>query len=336
MGCSLIRKKNTLGHRGMKGFSLVELMIAMVISLILSGGMILMFTNANSNYQQLTNTTRQLENGRYAMQVMRDDIRMAGFYGEFTRLMIPNTLPSACDLDLATLNSAWRRFPVQGAAAGDGAGVNGCLPDFRTGTNVLVVRRVSSVATETPLQTNLQNGVIYLQSRRDTAILRDFDSTETANDIFNLRKRDGVTPADVRRMMVHIYFIRDCNVCTDGGDNTPTLWRRELSGAGFTSIPIAEGIEDMRIQYGIDTNGDGSPNEYQLAPFANVGNWGNVVSVSVHLLARSTEPTPGHTDNQSYTLGWDITVGPFNDAFKRQVFSTIARVENLSSRRESQ
>ena len=312
------------------GFSLIELMIAMVIGLILTGGMILMFTSANSNFQQLTNTSRQLENGRYALQALRDDIRMAGFYGEFTQLLTPNALPLACNM--AELDNAWRRLPVQGAAAGGAAGVSGCLPDFLADTNVLVVRRASTVAT--PF-VNLQDGVTYLQTRRENGILQTLNVGDDPTAIFTLTNRDGTTPADVRRMMVNIYFVRGCSVCGAGGDNIPTLWRSELTGAGFVSTPIAAGIENMQLQYGIDSDGDGSPNDYQAAPFADVADWGDVVSVSVRLLARNTEAAAGHTDNRTYDLG-NLSVGPFNDAFKRQVFTTVARVENLSSRRESQ
>ena len=316
-----------LSRRSVEGFSLIELMIAMVIGLILTGGMILMFTSANSNFQQLTNTSRQLENGRYALQTLREDIRMAGFYGEFTQLLTPNALPSACSL--TDLDDAWRRLPVQGTLNGGAAGVAGCLPDFRPDTNVLVVRRTSTVAT--PFA-NLQDGVTYLQTRRENAILATFSAGDSAADTFTLTNRDG-TPAEVRRLLVHIYFIRNCNVCGAGGDNTPTLWRSEYSGSGFTSVPIAEGIENLQVQYGVDADNDGSPDDYWAAQNVDLADWGDVVAVSIRLLARNPEPTPGHNDNREYDLA-NLTVGPFNDTFKRQVFSAVARVENTSSRRE--
>ena len=48
----------------------------------------------------------------------------------------------------------------------------------------------------------------------------------------------------------------------DGGNPIPTLKMRELTVTGdvagwSTPVTLAEGIENMQIDYGVDTNGDG-------------------------------------------------------------------------------
>lgn len=63
-------------------------------------------------------------------------------------------------------------------------------------------------------------------------------------------------------------------------------------------------------------------------------NLSNVVLVKIYVLARNLERTPGYTDAKTYTLG-SLTLGPYHDAFKRHVFSTTVRLNNISSRRES-
>lgn len=60
----------------------------------------------------------------------------------------------------------------------------------------------------------------------------------------------------------------------------------------------------------------------------------NVVAAKIYVLARSKEPSPGYTDTKTYTLG-GTTLGPFNDGYKRHVFSTSIRLNNVSGRRET-
>jgi type IV pilus assembly protein PilW len=60
----------------------------------------------------------------------------------------------------------------------------------------------------------------------------------------------------------------------------------------------------------------------------------NVVAARIYVLARSLETTQGYTDTKTYQLG-DISMGPFNDGFKRHVYSTTARLVNPASRRDT-
>ena len=59
----------------------------------------------------------------------------------------------------------------------------------------------------------------------------------------------------------------------------------------------------------------------------------NVTSVRIYVLARSRERSPNYTDSKTYTLGSAGNVGPFNDNFKRHVFTTTVRLTNISGRR---
>lgn len=67
--------------RNARGFSLVELMIALVLGLVLSAGIIQVFL-ANRQSQRVEQTVARLqENGRIALDIITQDLRMAGFYG---------------------------------------------------------------------------------------------------------------------------------------------------------------------------------------------------------------------------------------------------------------
>ena len=58
----------------------------------------------------------------------------------------------------------------------------------------------------------------------------------------------------------------------------------------------------------------------------------NTVVVKIYVLARNSASTAGYTDAKTYSLG-STTLGPFNDGFRRHVFQTTVRLNNISGRR---
>ena len=65
------------------GLSLIELMVAMTIGLLIFAGLATLFSNASSSQHELRRTSQQIENGRYAMDVLIQDLQLAGYFGEF-------------------------------------------------------------------------------------------------------------------------------------------------------------------------------------------------------------------------------------------------------------
>ena len=65
------------------GFSLVELMIALVISLILTAGVIQVYLSSKSAYSTNQALASVQENGRFGLNFLTRDIRMADFWGCF-------------------------------------------------------------------------------------------------------------------------------------------------------------------------------------------------------------------------------------------------------------
>lgn len=310
--------------RQQRGFSLVEMMVALTVSVVLLLGVSNVIISSSQSYGELTRSSQQLENGRYALQVLRDDIRHAGFYGEFSGLKVPASMPNSCTLSATALRDAVDA-PVQGYAAAGTAPIS-CLPGYMGG-DVLVIRRSS---TQVTAAASLKTLNYYIQARSNEVIV---DQGDVPGD-FSLKKKDGATTADIRKYVVHIYYLRNCSDCSGTGDGVPSLWRREIQDetGNFTSTPVAEGIENMQLRYGLDDNDDGTPDRYVALP-GSTAEWESVVAVEVNLLARSTEASPGFTDTKSYVLG-DVTVTP-GGSFKRHAFNAVVRAMNLSSRKET-
>ncbi len=62
------------------GFSLVEIMIALLIGLFLLGGVLQLFSATSQSYRMQSNLARLQENGRFALDFLEHDIRMAGYW----------------------------------------------------------------------------------------------------------------------------------------------------------------------------------------------------------------------------------------------------------------
>ena len=338
-------------RRRQAGLSLIELMIALSIGLFLLLGLVAVFSNSNRTYIDLSRASQQIENGRFAVQVMTDDISLAGYYGRYAlQLTVPGALPDTCETaTMATLRSG-AALPIQGYNAPASSPITACLPaaNHVANTDILVVRRSDSFATALG---SLAGGQVYMQSNADpTSGTNPIIALGSAAN-FTLTNRDGATIAPVRKYHVHIYFVAPCSipngggtVCTgaadDGGSPIPTLKRLELTvdPADNTRkmylVSLVEGIENLQVDYGVDTDTDGVPNgPYVTAP-ASVADWANVVAVRVNVLARNLEATGGYTDAKAYDMGVAGTVTP-GGAFKRHVYNTVIRVVNPSSRRES-
>lgn len=70
--------------KSQKGFTLIELMIAIVLGLLISAAMIELFINSKQSYRIQENLSRLQENGRFAMSFLSTDIRMADYVTCYT------------------------------------------------------------------------------------------------------------------------------------------------------------------------------------------------------------------------------------------------------------
>jgi len=92
---------------------------------------------------------------------------------------------------------------------------------------------------------------------------------------------------------------------------------------GYNAQPLLEGVENIQITYGIDNNGDGTADRYDLS--TGVTDWNQVVSVRISLLLQSAEDNIT-TAPQSYTFN-NATVTPA-DRRLRRVFTTTVGLRN--------
>lgn len=373
------------------GLSLVELMIAMTLSLMLLTGLVTFFVNASSNQRELQKNASQIENGRYALDTLIQDLHLTGFYGAFAAYATPSALPDPCDTTESVMLTSLG-MPIQGYQAGSMTAKpsppSSCTlltaANLSAGSDIVVIRHAEPTpilnGTTTSFATTA--GDRYLQANPSTAIIQTGGATATCSTdalgiAATITRKCAVpasvdvcsatctTPAaEIRKMNVHIYFVAPCSVpasgtngvCTgssdDSGSPIPTLKRMELTSSGWSIVPIAEGVEYMKIEYGLDNSptavnantglpGDGVPDAYSLSPA--LADFANAVSVRIDLLVRNSLATAGYTSGKTFKLGIDpaspsnpaVIAGPFSDNFRRHVYAAETRLINMAGRREN-
>lgn len=209
------------------GMSLVEVLVALAIGMFLLLGMVTVFSNSSQTQREMERAGSMIENGRYAISVLTDDLRHAGFYGHFydlSTLTAPSTTPDPCEKDDTDDMLNALAYPIHGFAAANlttradisGTGCTALLTNanLRVGSDVLVLRRVSTALAHDDSTASSGGKAIanmaYLQGFYDTAevqfgnssadVQANATNTNTsthktaANGAVSIRKRDGSYP----------------------------------------------------------------------------------------------------------------------------------------------
>jgi len=94
--------------------------------------------------------------------------------------------------------------------------------------------------------------------------------------------------------------------------------------AGNVAMPIVEGVDEMRILWGVDNDGNNVPDSY--IPYDAGINASRVVSMRVAILVNSGEPIRSRRGEESHVL-FD-TEFPTDDKIARNVFTSTIILRN--------
>jgi type IV pilus assembly protein PilW len=342
-----------------RGFSLVELMVAMTISLMLLAGVVAIFSSSRTSYESTDQRSRLQETGRFALDTISRHIRAAGFVGCARQpTYLSTSLNNATYLQWNFLEGPVRGFQATGATwAPTIAPADPAVepdPDISTptpGSDVLVLRVPArdaipvrlladmgvadgTLSVDTSLTDIRQNDVVLAYSCEAQSVFQvtnynsgtgvishaSIAATATspgnAEDTINYAYRRDVT--EVVPVQTVVYYVDD----STGAPNTTSLFRRVAMNP---SEELLEGVEQMQLQFGVDTNGDLIVDDYRTADL--VTDWRTVISVSVALLVRSIDEFGLDRDPRTYQL-FEVTAPAVNDRRQRDVFMTTASIRN--------
>lgn len=320
-----------------QGLTLVELMVAIALGLMILAGATSIFVRNSRTSDEIKKANQQIENGRYASALLAEELKNAGYLVQLdpTAMPTPNA-PDPCATDVPSLIAAMA-MPVQ--AYDNDTTVPTCINDYKSGTDIIVVRRASTCAVGESGCDAVVSGAVYLQtsgcnhaSELGSGNITNHYAMDTVLTNLTRKRVDCMTAAPIHQYRVHIYYIAN-NYRT--GDGIPTLKRAELGASGFSTVPLVEAIENLQVEYGIDnvSTPTGAPAVYTSSP-ADDQAMRNIVAARLHLLARSATPSIGYNDTRTYALGPGVSYTPGGAAatYKRHVYEATVRVNNTAGR----
>ena len=331
-----------------KGMTLIELMIALTLSLILMAGVLQIFIGNKQTYNVQDAMARLQESGRFAMRFITKDLRMAGFTGcaSINSAINPTNIADIDGDGIADPVANFTGNGLQGWESDDlpvalsstvSLSTGTALGNVLAGTDIVSIKRASDTGVRLTGNMNVVNANIQLLtatvngmfSANDILMVSNCESADifAANNVSggattttiahsnsvnignNLSALYG-TEAEVMRLVNTAYYVGN------NAAGVPSLFRRDMGNAGvIVQQELVEGVEDMQISYGEDTDGDRTANLYRDGD--TVTNWTQVISVRVSMIIRSIE------DNVS-----TVTDATYNDRRLRRTFTTTITIRN--------
>lgn len=325
-----------------QGVTLIELMVALAIGLIATAAMLKVYIDASRIYRFNDGLARLQENGRFALEFIRRDVRAAGFWGCNSDSALSNVINPA--------SNSWINI-----AAGHIEGLNGTARSGQPDTSDSITLRgafssgVSVTSPMTSTSSDITVDSVLGFSKDSPAVISDCENA----DFFSISN----TPSNEASALSHsasgnnvsnelskayqtdarVYQARQITYCIAPGANDaiPALRRLTNPSASQTCSAngdeLIEGIENLQFLYGEDTDadadgngGDGNANRYLAAGTAGL-DIDRVVSLRLSMLVRSIENNLSSTST-SYTFN-GATITP-DDRYLRKVFTTTITLRN--------
>ncbi len=297
--------------------TLIELMIAMLIGLIILGGAISMFITNKRIYRDVTELGELQENGRFVLDLMVRDIRMAGYAGCSNSVASVTDHISTNSSDLASFTDANAIVGTEGSTDSvtiryldpiyDQSTVTALTADMTSGSSDPVsVNQIDDLATGQQVAISDCNGA-------DIFKLTGVDSTNKTLTHTVALSRAYSTGADIDRFVTHKYYI------SNDSDGVPSLYWTNENG----NTVLVHGVDSMQLLYSTGTSSS-------YVDANSVADWTKVVNVKLALLLRSQKQNFNHqADTKTYDL-LGTSVGPFNDHYRRRLFSSTVQIRNRS------
>ncbi len=336
-----------------RGITLVELMVALALSLLLLLGVGTVFVANKQAFRLQESLARVQENGRFALQAIVRDIRNAGYLGCDSRrkLAVHNTLngakwQAALEVPLVGFDAdgnSWTPAPdgdgsptapvaSSTASAKPELASDMIMLNLGIGTGARVIQHnLPSADIKVEPNADIDTGDILLVSdcqfgaifqatnvqnlsTANTNIEHETGSGTPGNSTKNLVRRFG-PQARVIRLASRVYYV------STGTGGEPALFRVDNGG---TPEELVEGIEALQFIFGLDNDGDNVIDAYVRA--SGVGTaWDKVLAVRVQLVARSANDRVLSKDND-YAFNDNVLKG--TDRRLRKQFGATVVLRN--------
>ena len=303
-----------------KGFSLIELMIAITLALIIIGAIGYFYLGTRQAYRSTDNLSQLQENQRVALDVIARDIRMAGYVGCVNIggsqiNVIANTPPSTTPATMAQIykNGAGWTNPTTAPIIARVAGTDVIEIRFASGS-ANVQSKMTSISAQIKIYSNTANfaagDVLMVSDCSSTDIFRATTVSASSSPVTiahasssntaNFLSKVYDTNATIMAFHDVSYFIG-----TNPITGKPELYRFDAGVAAAVPEAIAENVENMQARYGLDSTGNnGAVDAYNtvITPAS-----ANVIALQVGMGFVGTDNYVGTAAQTYYLLGTAYT-----------------------------
>ncbi len=356
-----------------RGFSLIELLVSLAIGSILLAGTVYVYQNGRQTYAINDSVARLQDQGRYVFSIVEPDIEMAGFYG-FTnsaesigyvvgaapsvivataQAMRQNPLPPLDPAPVAVANlpanahECGTNFAVDLLTPAEGSDNTyglGCDPNataggYAAGTDTLTIRH----AGLEPVPARAGRIQLYASRLTSRTSQRLFSDGNPPSAILNADNR-------IHDVIVRSYYVSNNSVDRPG---VPALRVKALTESGgaaqFLDTEVISGVEDLQVQFGIDTgdyngddtidaaadvNGDGivetdgRATRYVNPDFPDLNRF-QIVAVRIWVRVRADQTEQGYRDTRTYRYAnVEYTPAGAEQNYRRAVMSRTVTLRN--------
>lgn len=293
-----------------RGLTLVELMVAMTISLLVVASVSMLFLNTRVSQRATDERSQMRETGLAALELLGRYIGNAGFYPSIT---VEEGLADGANQKqvLQGYESALGLMLPAGAPVGIANGIYGCSQGVPradlngcaavSGTNGKADSDGLSVAFYSSDALSLDAGWRSDCTRADIGTDAIYNTAriqvQTEANPSNVARTatEGLAPA-LPLLSINQFFLRPISMVNDAGAQINTFalscrgnGRRSPAGTGaMLAVTLLPGIEQLVVRYGVArTAGVAAASAYVDAAAVGADEWPKVVSVRVCVLVRS-------------------------------------------------
>ena len=343
-------RKYNFNHRYSSGFSLIELMLAMLIGLIIMAGVMQMYISTRDTQRSSEDQLAMLGDARFAIETIAYDLRHTNMWGRHNNGQLIHcqkdtagfspVCPAGLEMPNATNDCAAQEYvniarPLFATDDSNPYAATCAAQAYKLGTDVLTLRYADTnrIGTNvlgmgvTYLRTSLAGGLLFVGQGPDWLPSHQLSLPgwkETAN---------ASARASNHMIVSRAYYVSDYSDAP--GDGLPSLRRSDLvAGPAMSSEVLLTGVEDFQLEFGVDIGKDGVAggrdgivDSYVKA--SSVNNWSlDVAAIRIWLLMRSEHEDRDNIGGaQTFNIAGNTVTTP-NDGYRRYLVSSVVKLRN--------
>ena len=129
------------------------------------------------------------------------------------------------------------------------------------------------------------------------------------------------TSAEILKLYTKTYYIAP----SQSDSSLNALWQLICTPVSCSSEELIEGVEDLQILYGLDTDNDGTINRYVNA--SSTLDWSSVVAVKTSMLVATLDD---YISSVPFTGSFTNTSTTANDSRLRREFTATVKIRNTN------